>query len=162
MRDKHLRDIVGKLALSEDFFKFGGGGLGGCFVVELGYNRFAEKNFCLLRMYFFGIEQLGDLFGFKISQQAKVVFHHIIGDAHDLTEHIAGLVGYADVIAFGFAHFFFAVEADEDWHSHYNLGWLSVRTLDVSADKVIEGLVCSAELDVTLYDNGIITLHERV
>ena len=51
------------------------------------------------------------------------------------------MVGYADVVAFGLAHFFFAVESDEDGHGDYDLCLLVVGALEVSADEVVKGLV---------------------
>ncbi|GAI17067.1 unnamed protein product, partial [marine sediment metagenome] len=77
-------------------------------------------------------------------------------------KHLVRLVGYADVISFGFAHFLFAVQADKDGRSDYNLWRLSIRPLDIPANEIVESLVCAAQFDVTLYDDRIITLYKWV
>ena len=63
---------------------------------------------------------------------------------------------------YGFAHFLYAVEADEDGHCHNYLGFLAVVSLQVSADEVVECLVGSAEFYVGLYGDRIEALHQWV
>jgi len=148
--------------LGEDLVEFGGGGIGGCGVVELCDDGFAEEDFGLFGVGFGRVGQLGDFVGGDTGQQGEVILHHIVRDAHNLAEHIVGLVGDADVVALGLAHFLFAVEADEDRHGDDDLRGLVVGLLYVAANEVVEGLVGAAKLYVAFDHNRVVALHQGV
>ena len=88
--------------------------------------------------------------------------HQRVGYAHDLSEHVAWFVCHADVVALGLAHFFRAVESDEDRHDHDDLRFLPGCLLEVSSDEVVERLVGAPEFDVGFDADAVVSLHDRV
>jgi len=58
----------------------------------------------------------GDLLRGAVGDEFVVGPHEVVGNGHDLAEHVGGRLGDADVVAEAFGHFALAVEADEDGH----------------------------------------------
>ena len=95
-------------------------------------------------------------------QQPVVLGHRLVGDAHQLPEHLLRRVGDADVVAQRLAHLPDAVDADQDRHRQDRLRRLAVGRLDVAAEQQVELLVGAAQLDVGLDRHRVVALQQRV
>ena len=98
----------------------------------------------------------------EIGEQFVVGPHQLVGDGHQLAEHLLGRFGDADVVAQALGHFALAVEPDEDGHGQHDLRWLAVFALDVAADQQIEFLLGGAEFDIGFESHGVVSLQQRI
>ena len=96
------------------------------------------------------------------SRERVVVRHQVVGDAHDLPEHLARWIRDADVVADGLAHLHGAVGADEERGGEDALGSLAVVLHHVAPHEQVVELVRAAELDVGVDCDRVVGLHERV
>src|SRR5215207_7953254 len=97
-----------------------------------------------------------------VEQKGVVVVHKVVGDAHDLPEHLTRRVCYAYVVADGLAHLDLAVGADQERGRDDALGDLPVVLHHLPAHEQVVELVCTAELDVSFYRNGVVRLHQGI
>jgi hypothetical protein len=74
--------------------------------------------------------------------------HNGVRDAHDLAELLVGGVVDRDVVVERLAHLLDAVGADQKWHGQHSLGRLAARTLQLTADQVVERLIGAPDFDV--------------
>ena len=98
----------------------------------------------------------------RARRRAIVARHQLIGDAHQLAEHVVRRIGYADVVAEAFAHLLHAVEPLQDRHDEHNLGRLAFFLLQIAPDQDVEKLIGAAEFDIGLDLDGIPALHDRI
>ena len=96
----------------------------------------------------------------EIGEQIVVGPHQLVGDGHELAEHLRGRLGDADVIAQALGHFAHAVGADQNGHGERDLRLLAVFALDFAAHQQIEFLLGGAELDVGLENDGVVGLQQ--
>src|SRR5215210_3387399 len=121
--------------------------------MELTYQRAGELAFLL------------DGFGIRhrpVEQETEVVGHQVVGDAHGLPEHLARRFRHADVVADGLAHLDPAVRADEERGRDHALRPLPVVLHDLPAHEQVVELVRTTELDVGVYGDGVVGLHQRI
>src|SRR5215204_1896258 len=97
-----------------------------------------------------------------VEQKGVVIVHQVVGDAHDLPEHLTRRLCYAYVVADGLAHLDLAVGADEKRGRNDALGSLPLVLHHLPAHEQVVELVCSSELDVSFYRDRIIGLHQRI
>ncbi len=95
-------------------------------------------------------------------QQIVVAPHQVVGDRHQLAEHVGRGVGDADVVAQRFGHLVDAVQAFQQRHGEYALRRLPVVPLQFAPHQQVEFLVGAAQLEVGLERDGIVALHQRV
>src|SRR5215203_4237177 len=97
-----------------------------------------------------------------VEQKGVVIVHQVVGDAHDLPEHLTRRVRYAYVVADGLAHLDLAVGADEKRGRDNTLGPLPVVLHHLPAHEQVVELVCAPQLDVGFYRDRVIGLHQRI
>ena len=94
--------------------------------------------------------------------QAEVLDHELVGNGHDLAEHISRLVGDADVVAIALRHLLHAIGALEQRQRQAHLGLHAHFFHELAASQQVEQLVGTAELDVGFDDDRVVSLHDRV
>ena len=144
----------GEVAFGEAGFPIVAGGFGILLAVVAGGDFRAELLFGL-----HGVEGGVALFA---EEKGVVAVHELIGDAHDLAEHVVGCFGDADVVVVGFGHLLHAVESFEEGHGHDDLLWLALLLLEVAADEDVEELVGAADFDVGADFDGVPALDDGV
>ena len=95
-------------------------------------------------------------------QQLVVAPHQLVGDRHQLAEHLVRRLGDADVVVERLRHLVDAVEPFEQRQRQDALRLLAVVPLQLAADQEVELLVGAAELDVGLQRDRVVALRERV
>src|SRR5215207_6964622 len=98
----------------------------------------------------------------SVEQEGVIIGHKVVGDAHYLPEHLARWVSDANVVADGFAHLELAVGADEERGRDDALRPLPIVLHHLPAHQQIVELVRAAELDVSVYGDGVVSLHQRI
>ena len=78
--------------------------------------------------------ELLNLFVASHREEVEPIPHQVIGQGHDLTEHLVRFFRNADVVVFGLAHLVDAVQTDEQRHRDDALSFLVVLTLQFAAD----------------------------
>src|SRR5438094_4334773 len=86
------------------------------------------------------------------------LFRSPVGDAHQLPEHLVGGLIDAHVVPQRLTHLLHTVEPFEQRHREGHLWVLSVVALELSAHQEVEELIGSAELDVGLHRDRIVSL----
>ena len=94
--------------------------------------------------------------------EAVVLHHELVGNGHDLAEHVGRLVGEADVVAVALRHLLHAVGAFKQRKREAHLRLHAHLLHELAAGEQIEQLVGAAEFDVGLDDHRVVGLHERV
>ena len=105
---------------------------------------------------------LGDFTHGREAQQFQITPHQFVGNRHDFAEHVVDGVGDADVIAQGFRHFLYPVQAFQQGHGQHDLGLLPVNFLQLPTHQQIEFLIRPAQFHVGLQFNGIIALDQWI
>ena len=95
-------------------------------------------------------------------QQLVVAPHQVVGDRHQLAEHLVRRLGDADVVVERLRHLVDAVEALEQRQRQDALRLLAVVALQLAADQQVEFLVGAAELDVGLERDRVVALRQRI
>ena len=95
---------------------------------------------------------------------AEAIVHRddLVGDGHDLAEHVGGLVGEADVVLVALGHLLHAVGAHQKRHREGNLGLHALGAHEITAGEQVKDLVVAAHLEVGLDDDGVVGLKHRV
>ena len=83
-----------------------------------------------------------------VEQERVVVRHQVVGDVHDLPEHLVWWIRDADVVPQGLAHLHLAVGADEERGGEYALGSLAIVLHHVAAHEQVVELIRATELHV--------------
>src|SRR4029453_6372391 len=95
-------------------------------------------------------------------QQWIIAGHQLIGNAHQLPEHVwRGLVD-RDKIAEALAHFFGAIQALENWKEKDDLLRQTFLPLEVAAYQDVKKLIRSAKLDIRFHHHRVPALHDRI
>src|SRR5215216_4800248 len=110
--------------------------------VELTHQRAGQLTFLLDRLA---------LRHRPVEQKGVVIVHQLVGDAHDLTEHLTRRVCYAYVVADGLAHLDLAVGADEERGCDYALGPHPIVLHHLPTHEQVIELIRAAELDIGFY-----------
>ena len=95
----------------------------------------------------------------NVRRQFKVFHDKPVRNLHDLCKHRSGILINADVVSKAFTHLLNAVGSLQDWHKQCRLALHAHILLKASAHEDIEGLVCSAKLQIGFQCNRIICLH---
>ena len=98
----------------------------------------------------------------QIGQQRVVLPHQLVGDRHQLAEHLRRRVRHADVVAGALGHLLDAIQPLEQRRRHHDLRFEAVGRHEVAADVEVEELIGAAELDVSLQEDRVVRLGERV
>ena len=88
--------------------------------------------------------------------------HQVVGNRHDLAEHVLRRVLDGDVVAQRLAHLLDAVGADEQRDGENHLRFQAVVAHDVAADQQVKQLVGAAHLDVGLELHRVVGLRQRI
>ena len=104
----------------------------------------------------------GNLLRRQVGQQRVVPPHQLVGDRHQLAEHLARRLRHADVVAHALRHLLDAVQPFEQRRRHHDLRLEAVGRHDVAADVEVEELIGAAELDVGLEEDRVVGLRERI
>ena len=92
-----------------------------------------------------------------------VVLHHkLVGDGHDLAEHVGRLISEADVVAVALRHLLHTVGALEQRERQAHLRLHAELLHKLATGKQVEELIGAAELDVSLDNDGVVSLHDRI
>src|SRR6266536_3705716 len=95
-------------------------------------------------------------------QQRIIASHQLIGDTHQLPEHVCrGLVD-RDKVAETFAHFFGAIQALKNWEEKNDLLRNAFLLLEVAPYQDVKKLVRSSELDIGFHHYRVPALHDRI
>ena len=94
--------------------------------------------------------------------KAVVLHHELVGDGHDLPEHIGRLVGQANVVAVALRHLLHAISALKQWQREADLGLHAHLLHELATGEQVEQLVGAPELHIGLDDHGVVGLHDRV
>ena len=76
--------------------------------------------------------------------------HQLVGNRHQLAEHLRGWFGDTDIVAKRLGHFSLPVQADENRHGQHHLRGLAVFALNIAPNQQIKLLLGGAEFDVGL------------
>ncbi len=95
-------------------------------------------------------------------QQLEIAPHQLVGDRHQLAEHLVGRLGDADVVVERLRHLVDAVQPFEQRQRQDALRLLTVVALQLAADEQVEFLVGAAQLDVGLERDRVVALRERI
>ena len=103
-----------------------------------------------------------DLMHVDARGETVVAHDEVVGDGHDLAEHVVGRVGEAHVVAVGLAHLAHAVGALEQRHAQGNLGLHAHLLHELTAGEQVEELVTAAHLHVGVDHDRVVGLHHGV
>src|SRR5262249_35454829 len=104
----------------------------------------------------------GDLVLRAEGEQLVIAPHQLVGDRHELAEHLARRLGNADIVVQRLRHLVDAVEAFEQWQRQNALRLLAVMALQLAAHQQIELLIGAPELDVRLERHRVVALRQRI
>lgn len=96
------------------------------------------------------------------TEEFEVAPHELVGDGHDLAEHLFRLFPDANVVIQAFRHLLDATQALQDRQGDDDLGFLAKSGLELPPDQHVEFLIGAAELHVGLEGHRIVTLDQRV
>ena len=141
------------------------GRFGRRFVVITGDDLFGQPDLHITRVEGTGSDACLELFDFSQrteGEQLVVVPHQIVGDGHDLAEHLARSVVDADVVACGLGHLLDTIQTHQQRHHQHALGRHAGIFLQLAAHQQVELLIGTAQLDVRLQRDRVIALQQRI
>src|SRR5262249_14990005 len=104
----------------------------------------------------------GNLLRAPVREQFKPLAHEVIGNAHDLGEHVISRLSNPDVISQTLTHALLTVEAAEARKRDANLRLLSGVALQVPHDHQAKELLAAAQLDIGSDFYAVPALHQRI
>ena len=98
----------------------------------------------------------------ELGRQPVVLPHRLIGNRHDLPEHLRRLVVHSDVVAERLGHLVHTVGTDQQGNRHNHLRSLIELTHEVASHEEVPQLIGATKLDVRIDGHRIHPLEQRI